>query len=478
MTASTALPRPRPARLACAAAAAALLLAGCTTLAPPYEAPAMPVPQRYAGAAEPGGAVAAATAWRDYFTDPQLQALIVQALEHNRDLRTAALRVQEARAAYGIQSAELSPSVGAQANMDRARTPADLSLTGRPMVASQYQVGLGMASWEIDFWGRVQSLRDAALDAVTVSLIAQVAGGYLALRELDERLALAEQSSASREESLRISRRRVEVGSDSRLHLTQMQTLLTQAQALVAQLSLERARQAHALGQLVGTGVALAPAAGRLAEQQMPRLAAGLPSDLLAQRPDIVAAEHQLRAAHAQIGAARAAFFPSISLTGAFGTASAELGGLFEGGSRAWTFSPSITLPIFSGGRLKGNLALAEVRRDLAVANYERAVQQAFRDVSDALAGRQWLERQSRIAQEALAVQTERARLSQLRYDHGAAAFLDVLDAQRDLLVAQQQTVQAQRLLLSSQVSLYAALGGGTLTQTNTPIGPRGPGTP
>ena len=472
MTASTALPRPRPARLACAAAAAALLLAGCTTLAPPYEAPAMPVPQRYAGAAEPGGAVAAATAWRDYFTDPQLQALIVQALEHNRDLRTAALRVQEARAAYGIQSAELSPSVGAQANMDRARTPADLSLTGRPMVASQYQVGLGMASWEIDL------ASDAARHAVTVSLIAQVAGGYLALRELDERLALAEQSSASREESLRISRRRVEVGSDSRLHLTQMQTLLTQAQALVAQLSLERARQAHALGQLVGTGVALAPAAGRLAEQQMPRLAAGLPSDLLAQRPDIVAAEHQLRAAHAQIGAARAAFFPSISLTGAFGTASDELGGLFEGGSRAWTFSPSITLPIFSGGRLKGNLALAEVRRDLAVANYERAVQQAFRDVSDALAGRQWLERQSRIAQEALAVQTERARLSQLRYDHGAAAFLDVLDAQRDLLVAQQQTVQAQRLLLSSQVSLYAALGGGTLTQTNTPIGPRGPGTP
>ncbi|ADV01768.1 efflux transporter outer membrane subunit [Alicycliphilus denitrificans] len=488
ITESTVLPRPRGLRLACAAAAAVLLLAGCTTLAPPYEAPAMPVPQRYAGAAEPGGAVAAATAWRDYFTDPQLQALIVQALEHNRDLRTAALRVQEARAAYGIQSAELSPAVGAQANMDRARTPADLSLTGRPMVASQYQVGLGMASWEIDFWGRVQSLRDAALEnylasdaarhAVTVSLIAQVAGGYLALRELDERLTLAEQSSASREESLRISRRRVEVGSDSRLHLTQMQTLLTQAQALVAQLSLERARQAHALGQLVGSGVALAPAAGRLAEQQMPRLAAGLPSDLLAQRPDIVAAEHQLRAAHAQIGAARAAFFPSISLTGAFGTASAELGGLFEGGSRAWTFSPSITLPIFSGGRLKGNLALAEVRRDLAVANYEKTVQQAFRDVSDALAGRQWLERQSRIAQEALAVQTERARLSQLRYDHGAAAFLDVLDAQRDLLVAQQQTVQAQRLLLSSQVSLYAALGGGALTQTHTPIEPRRSDTP
>ena len=237
--------------------------------------------------------------------------------------------------------------------------------------------------------------------------------------------------------------------------------MLTQAQALVAQLELARAQQAHALDLLVGAPVALAPAQGRLDALQMPPLQAGLPSDLLVQRPDITAAEHQLKAAHAHIGAARAAFFPRIALTSSLGTASAELGGLFDSGSQAWTFSPSITLPIFNGGRLRNNLQLSEVRRDIAVANYEKAVQAAFRDVADALAARQGLARQLAIAQDALAAQAERARLSQLRFDNGAAAFLDVLDAQRDLLVAEQQTVQLRRALLSSQVGLYAALGGG-----------------
>ena len=476
-----------PRRLALALAAAALALAGCASMAPPHETPALPVPARYAAPDTDAAAVAAAgTGWRDYFNDPSLQALIEQALAHSRELRATALRVDEARALYGIQRADLLPTVGAQAGMERARVPGDLNLTGQPVVGSQYQAGLGLASWELDFWGRVRSLRDAALQsflasdaarhAVTVSLVAQVANSYLALRELDERLALAEQSRASREESLRISTRRVEAGSDSRLHLTQMQTLLTQAQALVAQLELARAQQAHALDLLVGAPVA--PAAGRLDAQHMPRLRAGLPSDLLAQRPDIVAAEHQLRAANAQIGAARAAFFPRIALTGSLGSASAELGGLFDGGSTAWTFSPSLSLPIFNGGRLKNSLALAEVRRDLAVANYEQTVQQAFRDVSDALAGQQWLARQRSIAQQALTVQTERARLSQLRYDHGAAAFLDVLDAQRDLLVAQQQAVQVHRALLSSQVSLYAALGGGALAPATPPTEPHKPDTP
>ena len=468
-----------PRRLALALAAAALALAGCASMAPPHETPALPVPARYAAPDTDAAAVAAAgTGWRDYFNDPSLQALIEQALAHSRELRATALRVDEARALYGIQRADLLPTVGAQAGMERTRVPGDLNLTGQPVVGSQYQAGLGLASWELDFWGRVRSLRDAARHAVTVSLVAQVANSYLALRELDERLALAEQSRASREESLRISTRRVEAGSDSRLHLTQMQTLLTQAQALVAQLELARAQQAHALDLLVGAPVALAPAAGRLDAQHMPRLRAGLPSDLLAQRPDIVAAEHQLRAANAQIGAARAAFFPRIALTGSLGSASAELGGLFDGGSTAWTFSPSLSLPIFNGGRLKNSLALAEVRRDLAVANYEQTVQQAFRDVSDALAGQQWLARQRSIAQQALAVQTERARLSQLRYDHGAAAFLDVLDAQRDLLVAQQQAVQVHRALLSSQVSLYAALGGGALAPATPPTEPHKPDTP
>ena len=462
-------------RAACALAAATLVLTGCASMAPPFETPALPVPAHYATPGTDTGTPAATTGWRDYFTDPRLQALIAQALANNRDLRVTALRVQEARAAYGIQRADLLPTLGAQAGMDRSRVPADLNLTRQPLLGSQYQAGVGLASWEIDFWGRVRSLNDAALQnylasdaarrAVTLGLIAQVAQSELALRELEERLLLAHQAIASRKESLRIFQRRVDVGSASRLNLTQVQTLLSQAEALGAQLEQARALQANALALLVGAPVGPTPATVRLDTLQMPPLRAGLPSDLLVQRPDIMAAEHQLKAAQAQIGAARAAFFPRVALTGSLGTASAELGGLFDSGSQAWTFSPTISVPLFNGGRLRNNLNLTEVRRDIAVANYEKTVQGAFRDVSDALVARQSLAGQLAIAQNARAAQSERARLSQLRYDHGAAAFLEVLDAQRDLLVADQQVVQLRRALLSSQVSLYAALGGGALAE-------------
>ena len=411
--------------------------------------------------------------WRDYFIDPQLQSLIEQALKNNRDLRTAVLRVEEARAMYGIQRSELFPSVDAQAGVDRSRTPADLSISGKPLIASQYQVALGMASWEIDFWGRIRSLQDAALEnylatdaarrAVSIELVAQVANAYLALRGLEERIVLARRTIASRQESLRIVTRRVEVGSTSRLNQTEVKTLLTQAQQLGIQLELARAVQFNALTLLVGAPVELTPEPGPLEElAKFPEIRAGLPSDLLTQRPDIIAAEHRLRAANANIGAARAAFFPRIALTSSFGTASAELDGLFAAESHAWLFSPSISLPIFDGGLRKNNLSLAEARRDLAVTNYERTVQVAFRDVSDALSAQAWLTRQVTIAETALATQVERARLSQLRYDNGASAFLDVLDAQRDLLDAEQQLVQTRRSLLSSHVNLYAALGGGS----------------
>lgn len=455
-------------------------------MVPLYETPALPVSPQYASHTAGQGVSAAAIGWRDYFADPQLQALLAQALDNNRDLRTAVLQIEQARAVYGIQRADLLPSMGAQAGVSRSRVPGELSPTGRPLLGSQYQAGLGLASWEIDFWGRVGSLRDAALQsylateearrAVTVGLVAQVANSYLTLHELDERIALARQNIASRAETLRIFSRRVEVGSTSRLNLTQVQTLLTQAQALGAQLEQSRETQLHALSLLVGAPVDLPPAAGRLAEQPVLReLAAGLPSDLLTQRPDIVAAEYQLKAANASIGAARAAFFPRVALTGSLGTASTELDGLFASGSQAWTFSPSISLPIFSGGRLRNNLALAELRRDAAVAQYEKTVQGAFRDVADALSARRWLAEQLTIAQAALAAQTERARLSQLRYDNGAAAFLEVLDAQRDLLTAEQQLVQIRRSLLSSGVGLYAALGGGALERASTAAAPPTP---
>ena len=461
-------------RMPVMAATVALLLSGCASMAPPYKVPALPVSPFYAGNSTQQGASVTAIGWRDYFTDPQLQAVIALALENNRDLRTAVLRVAEMKAIYGIQRADQFPAINAQAGGDRIHLPADLSLTGESSESSLYHVALGQASWEIDFWGRVRNLKDAALEnylatdaarrAAAIGLVAQVAGSYLSLRELDERLVLARRTIASRAESLRIFTRRVEVGSTSRLDLTQVQTLLMQAQALGAQLEQLRAAQAHALTLLVGAPFDLPLVPEHLDEQSMHiELRAGLPSDLLIQRPDIVAAEYQLKAAHANIGAARAAFFPRVTLTSFLGTASSELDGLFASGSLAWIFSPSISLPIFDGGHRQNNLSLAQVRRDLAVANYEKTVQSAFRDVADAMSARRWLTEQSAIAQRSLSIQTERARLSQLRYDNGAAAFLEVLDAQRDLLAAEQQVVQIQRALLTSRVSLYAALGGSSM---------------
>lgn len=455
-----------------------LALAGCASLAPAYQAPPLPVALVYPDAGESGepGVAASGIGWSDYFTDPQLRALIAVALDNNRDLRIAALRIDEARAAYGIERSGLFPAVGLGLDGQRSRVPGDLNLTGQPLVAGQYQAGLSVSAWELDVWGRVRSLQDSALEnllasgqarrAVGVALVAQVADAYLTLRELDERLELASQTVASRGESYRIFKRRYEVGAISRLDLSQVEVLLTQAQTLQEQLEQARATRVHALVQLLG--VAQAPAAlaawpsRRIDDAAVLReVAPGLPSNLLAARPDIAAAEHQLRAAQANIGAARAAFFPRISLTGSFGSASSELDGLFDSGSRAWSFIPRLSLPIFDAGRNRASLDLAVVRRDVAVANYEKSVQNAFREVADALSGRRSLARQVAIQQIALAAQVERARLAKLRYDNGAAPYLEVLDAQRDLLALQQSLVQTRRALLSNQVGLYAALGGG-----------------
>ena len=465
---------PCPARAA-GGLAMALLLAGCATLAPRYETPALPVAPAYPADGGPD-AGAASTTWRATFADPLLLDLIAQSLDHNRDLRAAVLHVEEARAAYGIQRAGQFPTLAAQGSLDRLRIPPIAGLTGTAQTVSAYQVGLGMASWEIDFWGRVRSLKEAALEtylateaaqrAATVGLIAQVANSYLGICELDERIALARETLASRAETLRIFTRRVEVGSTSRFDLTQVQTLWSQAQILEAQLEQARAAEMNALTMLVGTPIELPAEPHPLDEQHMVvDLRAGLPSDLLSNRPDILAAEHQLKAAHANIGAARAAFFPRIALTGSIGTVSNDLDGLFAAGSQMWRFSPSLSLPLFDGGQRRNNMCLAEVRRDLAVASYEKTVQGAFREVANALSARRWMAEQVATATAALAVQHERARLARLRYDNGAAAFLEVLDAQRELLSAEQQLVQLRRGLVSSRVTLYAALGGGPSDQ-------------
>ena len=476
---------------------AAVLLSGCASLAPPHERPPVPLPAAYPHGGRPGEAgssLAAELDWRGYFTDPALQRLIERALAHNRDLRTAVLRVQEARAGYGVQRGARLPTVGIDADATRTRTPPDLSLTGRAMTISQFRAGVGISSWEIDFWGRIASLNEAALQnflatdaarrATAIALMAQLADAWLGLRELDERLRLARDSEASQRESLRIFTRRFEVGSASRLELAQVQTLQTQAESLVVQLQQQREAQRLTLGVLLGEPGGAAAAgmkeagtmdagmtdagttdAGTTAPLDVGMLAPpapGLPSDLLQGRPDVVAAEHQLRAANASIGAARAAFFPRIGLTAFGGMASTELDGLFQGANRSWSFVPGLSLPIFDAGRNRASLDLAEVRKEIAVVRYEQAVENAFRDVADALSAQHWLLQQVDVQQRALVAQRERARLSRLSYDNGASSFLDVLDAERYLIAAEQQMVQTRRALLSSRVALFSALGGGS----------------
>lgn len=424
------------------------------------------------------GVTAPDLGWRDYFTDPQLSSLIEAALVNNRDLRVAVLRVKEARSLYGIQRSEQFPTFDVGGQSARSRVPGDLNLSGRSVVSGNYSAYVGLNSWEMDLWGRVSSLKDAALHeylateaaqrGVQLTLVAAVAEAYLGLRELDERIGLAREMVTTREESHRIFTRRNQVGSISELDLIQVETLLNQARVLEAQLQQARAAQAHALTLLVGMSMELPPIDGKglRDEAVFAPLRAGLPSDLLTWRPDIVAAEHRLLSAQANIHAARAAFLPRIALTGTFGSASAELDGLFDSGSRAWTFLPTISLPIFDAGRRRAGVELAEVRRDTAVASYERAIQVAFREVSDALSAQQWLTQQVAIQRHALVTQTKRAQLAQLRYNNGAAAYLEVLDAQRDLLDAQQQLVQVRRALLSTRIDLYNVLGGGSAIDT------------
>lgn len=411
--------------------------------------------------------------WREFFTDTRLRELIVQALENNRDLRIAMQRVSEARGLYGIQRADRLPGISADATASRSRVPAALSPNGQASTANQFEATLNLSAWELDFWGRVRSLTMAALEsylateearsAIVISLIAQVATTYLFERELDERIAIAQQTLTTREDSYRIAKRRYEVGYASKLDAAQADALLNQARADRASLLRQRDQNHNALTLLVGIPVVTQEnrPLSQIERDFVRTLSAGLPSDLLLNRPDIRAAEHRLKAANANIGAARAAFLPRIMLTGNLGTASVDLSLLFGAGSSIWSFSPSLTLPIFDGGRNRANLDVTKARSNIAVADYERTIQGAFREVADALAERHWLTEQVIAQQATLAAQTERASLAGLRYQNGAAPYLEVLDAERDRFAAEQALVQVRRALLSSIVNLYAALGGG-----------------
>ena len=455
-----------------AALLAAAALSACSHQAPTLATPtaANLLPAQWPAAHATATHSATPLAWEQFFSDPVLRDLIRTSLAYNKDLRLALLRTQEARAAARIQEASSLPSIGVGSSHARARIPGDLNASGHAVVSGDHEAYVGLSSWELDLWGRVKSLNAAALNnylatqagqqAAQAALIKQVALGYIALRSLDERMALTAQTVASREESLRIFTRRTEVGATSRYALTQVQTLVHQAQAIAAQLQQQRDAQAHALLQLTGQDIGTTqPTAGAaIVPTTLPE---GLPADLLTQRPDIVAAEYQLQAAHANVAAARAASLPRIALTGSWGTASAELEGLFNNGSLAWQFMPTISLPIFDGGQRQANLDLQAVRQHSAVAQYEKTIEAAMREVLDALSNRAAWQAQLHILSQQRDALKERSRLAQLRYNHGASPYLDVLDAERDLLSAEQQLVQGREAALSAQVALYAALGGG-----------------
>lgn len=479
-----------------AAALALLLLGGCSQL-PDYARPAPPPTGPYPGAV--GGTRRPATeiGWRDFFRDPRLQALIARALEHNADLRTAVLRIDEARAQYRIARADLLPALdlrasarfgNAQGGGGRAApVPGVDPITGvDPIVdpgggvggagggggGGRYRLELAVTNYELDFWGRVRSLSAAARArylntveaqrAFQIGLIGDVAEAYLTERELTARIDVATATRATRAHGLALAERLAAGGEASRVEIAQERALLAQAESELAALQRSRAQALNQLQFLVGRPLdALPPPAPLLAQAIVTDLPAGLPSDLLSNRPDILAAEQLLIAANADIGVARAAFFPRIALTATAGLASNQLGDLFDPGSFAWSFVPNLLQPLFNAGRNRASLALSEVRKEIAVVAYERAVQTAFREVADALAARALLAEETRARAVERAAQAERVRLADLRFRAGEAPAVETLDAQRALFAAEQALLQARRAEFSNAVLLYAALGGG-----------------
>ncbi|MFY4258814.1 efflux transporter outer membrane subunit [Achromobacter xylosoxidans] len=472
----------------------AVALAGCS-LAPEYTRPDAPVsgswpdqPKVQYGAyatpmtlgTQPASAVApqagtpaADLGWREFFRDPRLQRLIELALVNNRDLRVAVQRVEEARAQYGVQRGAQWPSIGAGIQGQRQRFPENMRQPGAGSVTSSYQAGIGLTTFEIDLFGRLRSLSEAAYQqylsteqaqkSTHITLIGAVAQSYFNLRAAQVQLELTQRTLASRQESYNLVKRRFDGGVASELDLNQSKSLLDTASADLAQLARAQAQAVNALVLLLGTPLPedLPPPATFGRDQLLATVPAGLPSDLLERRPDILAAENNLKSANANIGAARAAFFPTISLTGLFGVASPSLDTLFKGGQGYWSFSPSITTPLFAGGSIREGLNLARARDNIAVAQYEQTIQQAFREVSDALAGEATYGAQLD-AQRALQDSSARTlELSNLRYTNGIDSYLQVQTAQVDFFNAQLALVQTGLAALINRVELYKALGGG-----------------
>jgi len=457
-----------------------ILMTGCT-LAPKYTRPEAPVTADWpTGAAYQktstmtGPPTATELRWQEFFTDHRLQKVIETALNNNRDLRLAALNVQRARALYGIQRAELLPSVNAVGSGSRQRVPADLSVTRRAMIAEQYSVNLGIIAWEIDFFGRIQSLKDRALEeylateqarrSAQILLVSAVANAYLTLAADRENLKLAESTLRTQEAAYHLIRRRYEVGLASELDLRRAQTLVDTARRDIALFTQRVAQDENGLNLLVGSSSPMPSQTlpEDLASVEPPKgISPGMPSEVLLRRPDILAGEHRLKAANANIGAARAAFFPRIALTTGLGTASRELSGLFKSGSGTWNFAPQIIMPIFDA-RLWSAYDATKVDKEIALTQYEKAIQTAFREVADSLAVRGTVEEQLAAQQSLVSALAENYRLSNVRYTKGIDSYLGVLDAHLSLYAAEQGVIAIRLARLANQVRLYAVLGGGS----------------
>jgi len=460
-------------------AAGCTLLSGCS-LAPKYQRPAAPVAATYSLDASTASTPAADLAWQQFFGDARLRGIIQLALENNRDLRVAALNVERVRAIYGIQRSVLIPSLDATGDAVRQRTPTTLSPTGQPVTGSVYEVGLQIPSYEIDFFGRVMSLRNQVLHqylateearrSAQIALISAVARQYLAALAADEQLAVARQTLRAAEQSYDLNRQSFEGGVTSELDLRTAEGQREAVRASVAALEQRAAQLANGLVLLVGSPLPTdLPPVGSLATQALVEdLPPGLPADLLARRPDVRAAEEVLRAANANIGVARAAFFPSIKLTAFGGSASTELSGLLESGSGRWSFAPSITLPIFAGGRNKAQLDVAWIEQRIEIAQYEQAIQNAFREVADALAVRSIIGRTIAAQQARVNAARRRYELTQQRFDAGVDPYLTVLLAQQEQFAAEQSLIDARLARLANLTALYSALGGGWQNDTPT----------
>jgi len=455
--------------------ALAALLAGCVNLAPTYSRPEAPIPSEWpaAGAKADDASVSAGTGRQGFITDERLRRTIELALANNRDLRVALQNIEKARAQYGVQRAELFPSVAATAGGTRQRTSASTSSSGESSFGSTYTSALGFSSYELDLFGRVRNLNEAALqsylstEATTrstrISLVAEVASAWLTLAADNERLKLAQSTLASQQRSYELTSRMKALGASTALALAQSQTTVDSARVDVASYTAQVAQDRNALDLLAGATVPdeLLPPAGMATASALVDVPAGLPSTLLQQRPDVLAAEHTLQGSNADIGAARAAFFPTISLTASAGSSSTALSGLFKGGNSTWSFAPSISLPIFNAGSNRASLDSAKAQREIDLATYEKTVQTAFKEVADALAVRGSLGEQL-AAQQSLVDATQKSlTLSQALYRNGSYSYLEVLDAQRSLYTAQQTLITLRLSEQSNRIMLYKVMGGG-----------------